>query len=164
MRFFLLFLPFSLFAEIIRARDITLDYGTFGIETVCAVAQKLSPRYPFQYLELLKQIALVESNFGNLGCAKNIFGGEEHKPLQRARQIIEDFEDFQKYAEFEISAKNCRNKIWGTKNATKIASRNFLPSCSFEEKNPQICLISIIDGSESISDIEFQQQKESDFF
>ncbi|CBY12945.1 unnamed protein product [Oikopleura dioica] len=153
----------SLFAEIIPARDITLDYGTFGIETVCAVAQKLSPRYPFQHLELLKKIALVESNFGNLGCAKNIFGGEEHSPLQRAKEIVEEFNSFEHYAELKTQKENCRDEIWGTKNATKIASDNFLPLCSYDEKFPQICLVSIIDGSESISDNEFEQQKEAAF-
>ena len=159
MRFFLLFLPISLFGEIVPARDITLDYGTFGIETVCAVAQKLSPRYPFGHLKLLKKIALVESNYGNLGCARNIFGGEEHSSFQRAKEIVADFENFEEYAESEITTENCRSEIWGTKNATEIVSDNFLPFCYFEEKVPQICLVSIIDGSESISDDEFEQQK-----
>ena len=159
MRFFLLFLPVSYFCEIVPARDITLDYGTFGIETVCAVAQKLSPRYPFQHLQLLKKIALVESNFGNLGCAKNIFGGEKHSPFQRAKEIVADFENFENYAESTITTENCRDEIWGAETAIEIVSRNFLPLCSFEEKAPQICLVSIIDGSESISDDEFEQKK-----
>ncbi|CAG5077305.1 Oidioi.mRNA.OKI2018_I69.PAR.g8678.t1.cds [Oikopleura dioica] len=147
------------------ARDITREYGSFGVETVCAVAQKLSSRYPFEYLELLKKTALVESNFGNLGCAKNIFGGNSHSPLERAQELIElyDDEEINDFINSIGGQENCRKKIWRTKNATEIISKSPLPICPFEQETPQICLISIIDGSESISVLEFEQQKQSAF-